>query len=71
MTFAIDGPPLMPGELAKAMRCSRPIIDRALRDGVIPHVRLGRRIFIPRPVVAEILLHGRIPQVAEGDAREA
>lgn len=62
MTFTNDGPPLMPGELAEAMGCSRPVIDKALQAGVIPHLRLGHRIFIPRRVVIEILENGRIPQ---------
>jgi excisionase family DNA binding protein len=52
----------MPGELAEAMGCSRPVIDKALRNGMIPHVRLGHRIFIPRRIAVEILENGRIPQ---------
>lgn len=67
MTLPNDGPPLMPGELAEAMHCSRPLIDKALREGVIPHVRLGRRIFIPRRVAFEILANGRIPQAAPAE----
>ncbi|MDE2183476.1 MAG: excisionase family DNA-binding protein [Alphaproteobacteria bacterium] len=47
----------MPGELAKLMGCSRPVIDAALKAGTIPHTRLGRRIFIPR-TVATALLNG-------------
>ena len=47
--------PLMPGELAKLMGCSRPVIDAALKAGKIPHTRLGRRIFIPRRVAAALL----------------
>ncbi len=50
-----DERPLMPGELAILMGCSRPVIDAALRNGTIPHTRLGRRIFIPRPVAAALL----------------
>ena len=54
--------PLMPRELATLMGCSRPVVDAALRNGVIPHVRLGRRIFIPARVATEILVNGRIPE---------
>lgn len=57
--------PLMPDELAKLMGCSRPVIDAALRKGQIPHVRLGRRIFIPRRVAVEMVQNGRIPHPAE------
>ena len=57
--------PLMPNELANLMGCSRPVIDAALRKGQIPHVRLGRRIFIPRRVAVEMVQNGRIPQPAE------
>jgi len=53
----------MPAELAKLMGCSRPVIDKALRDGTIPHTRLGRRIFIPRRIAMEMLNDGRIPKV--------
>jgi excisionase family DNA binding protein len=49
--------PVAPGELAKLMGCSRPVIDAALKAGRIPHTRLGRRIFIPR-LVALALLNG-------------
>lgn len=58
-----DTRPLMPAELAKLMGCSRPVIDKALRDGTIPHTRLGRRIFIPRRIAMEMLNDGRIPKV--------
>ena len=50
-----DGPPLMPAELAKLMGCSRPVIDAALKEGRIPHTRLGRRLFIPRRVAVALL----------------
>lgn len=66
MALPHDGPPLMPSELAEAMGCSRPLIDKALRDGAIPHVRLGHRIFIPRRVGIEMVENGRIPQIEDG-----
>lgn len=51
----LDEKPLMPGELAKLMGCSRPVIDAALKAGSIPYTRLGRRIFIPRRVATALL----------------
>ena len=53
-------------ELAKALGCSRPVIDQALKEGRIPALRLGRRWFIPRRVVDEILTNGRIPDARGG-----
>lgn len=68
-----DGPPLSPGELAKALKCSRFLVDRAIHAGQIPALRLGRRWFVPRPVVAEMLACGRIadPRTASGSVRAA
>jgi excisionase family DNA binding protein len=54
--------PLGPAELAKALGCSRHTVDCAIKSGTIPAVRIGRRFFIPRRVVIEILDNGRIPQ---------
>lgn len=59
MSESIETRPLMPGELAKLMGCSRPVIDAALKAGKIPHTRLGRRIFIPR-AAALALLNGEL-----------
>lgn len=69
MNAALDSRPATPDELCELIGCSRPTIDRALHDGVIPHFRLGRRYFIPRNVVTEMLNNGRIPQIESG-ARE-
>jgi excisionase family DNA binding protein len=55
--------PLAPTELAKALGCGRHTVDCAIKNGTIPAVRIGRRFFIPRRVVTEILHNGRIPQV--------
>lgn len=55
MSEPTDMRPLMPAELARLMGCSRPVIDAALKDGSIPHTRLGRRIFIPRTVATALL----------------
>lgn len=55
MSESIETRPLMPGELAKLMGCSRPVIDAALKAGKIPHTRLGRRIFIPRAAALALL----------------
>jgi hypothetical protein len=57
--------PLMPAELARLMGCCRSVIDNELRRGTIPHVKLGRRIFIPHRV-ALALLNGEAPKRAEG-----
>jgi len=57
--------PLGPAELAKALGCSRHTVDCAIKAGRIPAARIGRRLFIPRRVVTEILDNGRIPQPAE------
>ena len=57
--------PLGPAELAKALGCSRHTVDCAIKEGVIPAARIGRRLFIPRRVVTEILTNGRIPEVAD------
>ena len=57
--------PLGPAELAKALGCSRHTVDVAIRSGVIPAARIGRRLFIPRRIAAEILTNGRIPEVAD------
>jgi excisionase family DNA binding protein len=68
MVDLTESRPLTPIDLAALMGCSRPVIDKALRDGVIPHLRLGRRIFIPRRVAAEMVENGRIPQAAGAPA---
>jgi len=47
--------PLTVDELAHLMRCSRPVIDMAIKTGRIPHTRLGRRIFIPRRAAMALL----------------
>lgn len=40
-----------PGELAVILNISRNGVYSALRDGTIPHVRIGRRFVIPRAAV--------------------
>jgi excisionase family DNA binding protein len=57
--------PLGPAELAKALGCSRHTVDCAIKSGTIPAVRIGRRFFIPRRVVIEILDNGRIPEASD------
>lgn len=49
------GTPLMPKEVATLMGCSRHTVDAAIKDGLIPHTRLGRRFFIPRRVAIALL----------------
>jgi excisionase family DNA binding protein len=64
MTFTVDGPPFTPREVAKLLGCSEPVAYDSVHDGTIPSVRIGRRYFIPRRVMFEILENGRIPQAA-------
>jgi excisionase family DNA binding protein len=61
----ITGPPLGPAELARSLGCSRHTVDCAIKSGAIPALRVGRRLFIPRRVVIEMLTNGRIPQPHE------
>jgi len=35
------------GQAVSILSISRPTIQRKLKDGIIPHIRLGRRILIP------------------------
>lgn len=48
-------------ELAALLRVNHKTLREALRDGSIPHVRLGRTIRIPAAVVASMLTQGRVP----------
>ncbi len=35
-------------EMRKILRCSRPTVYRGIRDGVLPSIRIGGRLFILR-----------------------
>lgn len=48
-------------EVAAILRVDHKTLREALRDGAIPHVRLGRVIRISATVVASILTQGRVP----------
>lgn len=61
-----EGPPLKPADLARAMGCSRAVVDAGIKAGTIPALRLGRRYFIPARVAHAMVTSGRIP--AETDA---
>lgn len=58
--LSAEGPPLKPADLARAMGCSRAVVDAGIKSGAIPALRLGRRFFIPRPVALEMLNTGRV-----------
>ncbi len=59
--LAPEGPPLKPADLARALGCSRAVVDAGIKSGDIPALRLGRRFFIPRPVALEMVTTGRTP----------
>jgi excisionase family DNA binding protein len=42
-------------EAAKAIGCSRGLAYQAARSGELPTVRLGRRLFVPRARLLELL----------------
>lgn len=42
------GPTLSVAQTAELLGVSRWLVQQAVRDGSLPHVRLGRRILIPR-----------------------
>ena len=43
-----SGPTLSVAQTAELLGVSRWLVQQAVRDGSLPHVRLGRRILIPR-----------------------
>ncbi len=46
---------LTPRETAKVLRCGKSTIYEQLRQNKISHVRLGRRILIPRASILKFL----------------
>lgn len=42
-------------EVAGLLRISRGLAFAAVRDGTIPHVRVGRRILVPRTALTALL----------------
>jgi excisionase family DNA binding protein len=42
-------------EVARVLRISRGLAFAAVRDGTIPHVRVGRRILVPRAALTALL----------------
>jgi excisionase family DNA binding protein len=47
-------------EAAKVLGIGRSLAYRLVRDGQIPHIRLGDRVLIPRDAIEE-MLKGRSP----------
>ena len=45
-----------PAEVCAVLGLSRSSVYLRLREGSIPHVRVGRRILIPKSALAEMLL---------------
>jgi excisionase family DNA binding protein len=45
-------------EAASLLRICERSVRQGIKDGQIPHVRLGRRLFIPVPKLLAMLLEG-------------
>ncbi len=48
-------------EAARLLGVGRTLLYRELQDGHLPHVRLGRRILVPREALARWLAAGGMP----------
>jgi excisionase family DNA binding protein len=60
MTLDDDLPPILTVEqTAKVLGISRGLAFTAVRNGEIPHVRIGRRIIVPRDALREFLQQPR------------
>lgn len=56
MTLDDDLPPILTVEqTAKLLGISRGLAFAAVRTGEIPHVRIGRRIIVPRDALRDLL----------------
>lgn len=42
-------------EAAQMLRVSAPTLDKAIRAGTVPSIRIGRRILIPLPALRRML----------------
>jgi excisionase family DNA binding protein len=51
-------------DLANELGLSRAVVYREIRAGRIPHLRLGRRIVLPRSAIAAWLHDGGLRRVA-------
>jgi excisionase family DNA binding protein len=59
MTLDDDLPPILTVEqTAKLLGISRGLAFAAVRTGEIPHVRIGRRILVPRDALRRLVLPG-------------
>jgi len=65
VTSTVDNKPEMTSvkEAAARLGVSRFLVDRAIQDGEIPAVRLGKRVLIPRWAV-EAMVNGEQPNAA-------
>ena len=57
----IDSLVLTPTETAKLLRIGRGTVYEQIRLGVIPNIRMGRRILVPRAALMKML------ETAKGD----
>lgn len=55
---------------AKIFHVDPRTVSRAIADGTIPAVRLGRRVFVPRVQLLEMLDGARVPQSPAAPAAE-
>lgn len=65
---------LTPKETAKILRCGKSTIYEQIRCGRIVHLRLGRRILIPRASLLKMLElegDGQRPELAKSAGSEA
>ncbi len=53
-------------EAAALLRISRGLAFAAVRDGTIPHLRVGRRILVPRTALLH-LIGGRVETTPQRD----
>lgn len=62
LTLDDDLPPILTVEQAAEVLCiSRGLAFTAVRTGDIPHVRLGRRILVPRDALRDMLANHARP----------
>jgi excisionase family DNA binding protein len=66
MTAPIEPLVLTVDEAAVLLRVSRGLAFAAVRTGTIPHLRIGRRILIPRNALYELIGAGPGPTAVTG-----
>lgn len=66
-----DRPTIDAPELAEVMRWSRSTAFEAIRSGVVPSIRVGRRVVVPVPALVALLLGVHSPRQATDPGGEA